>query len=229
MPRAGIEPARPFRAKGFSYHYGFRHHLCLWSGLFLHRGAGPFRCVVSSLCTFLFSEAWLKIAIGLTRYGFLEFTTFYISLFRECTQIAALTNRNVLQGRLCVDRQQNRRKRAFSVCQRARISPSCLPFHHQGKMWECKDSKYYWKYRRRSSFLGRPATQNKNVELLSSQVSRFSGTCDATRPNLRWRHYSLSTNLARRGEPVSRTTASHQRAGSRACQKTMDQEPAATT
>ena len=25
MPRAGIEPARPFRAKGFSYHYGFRH------------------------------------------------------------------------------------------------------------------------------------------------------------------------------------------------------------
>ena len=87
VPRAGIEPARPFRAKGFSYHYGFRHHLCLWSGLFLHRGAGPFRCVVSSLCTFLFSEAWLKIAIGLTRYGFLEFTTFYISLFRECTQI----------------------------------------------------------------------------------------------------------------------------------------------
>ena len=25
VPRAGIEPARPFRAKGFSYHYGFRH------------------------------------------------------------------------------------------------------------------------------------------------------------------------------------------------------------
>ena len=35
---------------------------CLWSGLFLHRGAMPFRCVVSSLCTFLFPEAWLKIA-----------------------------------------------------------------------------------------------------------------------------------------------------------------------
>ena len=87
VPRAGIEPARPFRAKGFSYHYGFRHHFCLWSGLFLHRGARLFRCVVSSLCTFLLSEAWLKIAIGFTRYGFLEFTTFYISLFRECTQI----------------------------------------------------------------------------------------------------------------------------------------------
>ena len=26
VPRAGLEPARPFRAKGFSYHYGFRHH-----------------------------------------------------------------------------------------------------------------------------------------------------------------------------------------------------------
>ena len=25
VPRAGIEPARPFRAKGFSYHYDFRH------------------------------------------------------------------------------------------------------------------------------------------------------------------------------------------------------------
>ena len=25
VPRAGIEPARPFRAKGFSCHYGFRH------------------------------------------------------------------------------------------------------------------------------------------------------------------------------------------------------------
>lgn len=87
VPRAGIEPARPFRAKGFSYHYGFRHHFCLWSGLFLHRGARLFRCVVSSLCTFLLSEAWLKIAIGFTRYGSLEFTTFYISLFRECTQI----------------------------------------------------------------------------------------------------------------------------------------------
>ena len=86
VPRAGIEPARPFRAKGFSYHYGFRHHFCLWSGLFLHLGF-PFRCAVSSLCTFLLLEAWLKIAIGLTRYGFLEFTAFYISLFRECTQI----------------------------------------------------------------------------------------------------------------------------------------------
>ena len=109
VPRAGIEPARPFRAKGFSYHYGFRHHFCLWSGLFLHLGAMLFRCAVSSLCTFLLSKAWLKIAIGVTRYGFLEFTAFYISLFRECTQFS--------------------------------LSPSCLPFHHQGRMWDCKDSK----------------------------------------------------------------------------------------
>jgi len=29
VPRAGLEPARPFRAKGFSYHYGFRHMLTL--------------------------------------------------------------------------------------------------------------------------------------------------------------------------------------------------------
>ena len=26
VPRMGLEPIRPFRAKGFSYHYGFRHH-----------------------------------------------------------------------------------------------------------------------------------------------------------------------------------------------------------
>ena len=45
VPRMGIEPIRPFRAKGFSYHYGFRHHFCLWSGLFLHLGAMLFeRC-----------------------------------------------------------------------------------------------------------------------------------------------------------------------------------------
>ena len=25
VPRAGLEPARTFRPKGFSYHYGFRH------------------------------------------------------------------------------------------------------------------------------------------------------------------------------------------------------------
>gem|GEM_PF-6061799 len=71
VPRAGIEPARPFLAKGFSYHYGFRHRVaccdCLWSGLFLHHGAKPFRRVVSSLCTFLLLKAWLKITIGLTR------------------------------------------------------------------------------------------------------------------------------------------------------------------
>ena len=30
VPRAGIEPARPFRAKGFSYHYGFRHRSGFW-------------------------------------------------------------------------------------------------------------------------------------------------------------------------------------------------------
>ena len=63
VPRAGLEPARTFLLKGFSCHYGFRHHPCLWSGLFLHRRL-LFRCVVSSLCTFLSKEAWLKIAIG---------------------------------------------------------------------------------------------------------------------------------------------------------------------
>ena len=67
VPRAGLEPARTLLPKGFSCHYGFRHHLCLWSGLFLHHGPIVFRCVVSSLCTFLFEKAWLKITIGITR------------------------------------------------------------------------------------------------------------------------------------------------------------------
>ena len=44
-----------------------REALRSWSGLFLHHGALLVRCVVSSLCTFLFSEAWLKITIGITR------------------------------------------------------------------------------------------------------------------------------------------------------------------
>ena len=66
VPRMRLELTRPFRAKGFSYHYGFRHHFCLWSGLFLHHGSLLFRCAVSSLCTFLFSEAWLKIAFSVT-------------------------------------------------------------------------------------------------------------------------------------------------------------------
>ena len=34
VPRAGIEPARPFRAKGFSYHCGFRHQASLSANLF---------------------------------------------------------------------------------------------------------------------------------------------------------------------------------------------------
>lgn len=61
VAQAGLEPARPFRAKGFSYHYSFRYQLvcydriadnlriynhpvgdkpsytnCLWSGLYLN-------------------------------------------------------------------------------------------------------------------------------------------------------------------------------------------------
>ena len=39
VPRTGLEPVQTLRSKGFSYHYGLRHHLCLWSGLFLHREA----------------------------------------------------------------------------------------------------------------------------------------------------------------------------------------------
>ncbi len=40
--------------------------VCLWSGLFLHHNL-RLRCVVSSLCTFLIYEAWLKITIGIIR------------------------------------------------------------------------------------------------------------------------------------------------------------------
>ena len=39
---------------------------CLGSGLFLHHRTGSIRCVVSSLCTFLLPEAWLKITISMT-------------------------------------------------------------------------------------------------------------------------------------------------------------------
>ncbi len=38
VPEAGIEPARPFRVEGFSYHFGFRrqHERCSWPGARLH-------------------------------------------------------------------------------------------------------------------------------------------------------------------------------------------------
>ena len=49
---------------GFSYHYSFRYHFCLWSGLYLHH-CSRFRCLPSSLYTFnsISTEAWLGISI----------------------------------------------------------------------------------------------------------------------------------------------------------------------
>ena len=35
VPRARIELARPFRAKGFSCHYGFRHQECIHCTMFV--------------------------------------------------------------------------------------------------------------------------------------------------------------------------------------------------
>ena len=70
VPRAGIEPARPLQAKGFSCYYGFRHTTALDAVFcsldYSFTMENLFRCVVSSLCTFLFSEAWLKITISIT-------------------------------------------------------------------------------------------------------------------------------------------------------------------
>jgi len=56
-----------FGPRDFLATMAFATSHCLWSGLFLHHGSRIFRCVVSSLCTFLPKEAWLKITIGFTR------------------------------------------------------------------------------------------------------------------------------------------------------------------
>jgi len=50
VPRAGIEPARPFRAKGFSYHNGFRHHSVCGLDYSFTIGPGPLgvSCLVSA-------------------------------------------------------------------------------------------------------------------------------------------------------------------------------------
>jgi len=40
-------------AEGFSYHYNFRYHFCLWSGLYLNHSF-RFRFPPSSLYTFPF-------------------------------------------------------------------------------------------------------------------------------------------------------------------------------
>ena len=53
-----------FGPRDFRTTMAFATSLCLWSGLFLHRGAMPFRCAVSSLCTFLFQRLGSRLHIS---------------------------------------------------------------------------------------------------------------------------------------------------------------------
>ena len=101
VPRTGLEPVQTLRSKGFSYHYGLRHHLCLWSGLFLHReafGSLGVSCLVSAPSSFQRLGSRLPSALPVKVSLNLRHST---SLFSE----SAL---------------------------KLRLSPSCLPFHHQG-------------------------------------------------------------------------------------------------
>ena len=108
MPRAGIEPARPFRAKGFSYHCGFHHQAGnaepVWGLDYSFTiGSGPLgvSCLVSApssigrLGSRLPSARPVKVSLNL----------------RHSTSLLS--------------------ERALKLC----LSPSCLPFHHQGGVW----------------------------------------------------------------------------------------------
>ena len=122
VPRAGIEPARPFRAKGFSYHYGFRHHFCLWSG--------P-------------TMAFATISVCGLDYSFtMGFPLGVPCLVSAPSSIQRLGSR--LPSALSVKVSLNLRHSTslFSESALNCLSPSCLPFHHQGVMWECKGSVF---------------------------------------------------------------------------------------
>ena len=85
VPRAGIEPARPFRGPGFSYRLRLSppQKICVCGldyTLTLAFALGPARLVStpSSL-----SEAWL----GIASKGFPEFEQFYSRGFPQGTQV----------------------------------------------------------------------------------------------------------------------------------------------
>ena len=86
VPDPGLEPGSPAKGVGFSYHFGFRRHLCSWSGLYLHHNLLGRRCLPSSLYTFRNS-----FCFSLARYwhftAFTDFDRFYSSCFQEGTQI----------------------------------------------------------------------------------------------------------------------------------------------
>ena len=105
VPRAGIEPARPFRAKGFSYHCGFHHQVGravpVWGLDYSFTvGLGPLgvSCLVSapSSCRRLGSR------LPSARPGKVSLN------LRHSTSLLS--------------------ESALKLC----LSPSCLPFHHQG-------------------------------------------------------------------------------------------------
>ena len=119
MPRAGIEPARPFRAKGFSYHYGFRHRsrlprvVCGPDYSFtMELGSLGVSCLVSAPSSFRRLGSRLPSALPVMVSLNLRHST---SLFSES---------------------------ALKLC----LSPSCLPFHHQGKWVGSAKIRFFLKY-----------------------------------------------------------------------------------
>ncbi len=106
VPRAGIEPARPFRAKGFSYCYGFRHRMR--------------RQRLRSVCSPDYSFTVDPSSLGVS------------CLVSAPSSIGRLGSR--LPSALPVKASLNLRHSTSLLSERAlkSLSPSCLPFHHQG-------------------------------------------------------------------------------------------------
>ena len=117
VPRTRLELVQTLRSKGFSYHYGLRHHLCLWSGLFLHREAISslgVSCLVSAPSSFQRLGSRLPSALPVK---------VSLNLRHSTTPLSGS---------------------ALKLC----LSPSCLPFHHQGS-WGYKDNQLNRIYKKR--------------------------------------------------------------------------------
>ena len=123
VPRAGIEPARPFRAKGFSYHCGFHHQagraVPVW-GLDYSFTVGLIPVGVSCLVSAPSSVRRLGSRLPSARPGKVSLN------LRHSTSLLS--------------------ESALKLC----LSPSCLPFHHQGDGafregggTDCKDKDYF--------------------------------------------------------------------------------------
>ena len=145
MPRAGIEPARPFRAKGFSCCYGFRHRT----------GRQRPRSVCSPDYSFTVDSSSLGVSC----------------LVSAPSSIGRLGSR--LPSALPVKASLNLRHSTSLFSERALkcLSPSCLPFHHQGFFGA--NIRISWEYRIKQTAPGEILSEGQ-VRIVVQTVDHYT-------------------------------------------------------